>query len=83
MVYPLYDLSPTDRAQVVWLISDPATEAALARSGFRFGIQVTCILKDPARELGAYQIDGRVIALRAANAREVLVRPLQEAAESF
>ena len=77
MVYPLHELKPGERAEIVWVISEPPMSLRLEELGFTAAAQVTCILKGRRGHMSAYQIQGTVIALRPQNAREVLVRPLQ------
>ena len=77
MVYPLHELKPGERAEIVWVISEPPMSLRLEELGYTAAAQVTCILKGRRGHMSAYQIQGTVIALRPQNAREVLVRPLQ------
>ncbi|MCD7993509.1 MAG: ferrous iron transport protein A [Clostridia bacterium] len=76
MVYPLHELKPGERAEIVWVISEPPMDLRLEELGFTAAAQVTCILKGRRGRMSAYQIQGTVIALRPQNAREVLVRAL-------
>ena len=76
MVYPLHELKPGERAEIVWVISEPPMSLRLEELGFTAAAQVTCILKGRRGHMSAYQIQGPVIALRPQNAREVLVRVL-------
>ena len=76
MVYPLHELKPGERAEIVWVISEPHMSLRLEELGFTAAAQVTCILKGRRGHMSAYQIQGTVIALRPQNAREVLVRVL-------
>ena len=76
MVYPLHELKPGERAEIVWVISEPPMSLRLEELGFTAAAQVTCILKGRRGHMSAYQIQGTVIALRPQNAREVLVRAL-------
>ncbi|ANU47901.1 ferrous iron transport protein A [Enterocloster clostridioformis] len=76
MVYPLHELKPGERAEIVWVISEPPMSLRLEELGFTAAAQVTCILKGRRGHMSAYQIQGTVIALRPQNAREVLVRIL-------
>ncbi len=76
MVYPLHELKPGERAEIVWVISEPPISLRLEELGFTAAAQVTCILKGRRGHMSAYQIQGTVIALRPQNAREVLVRIL-------
>lgn len=76
MVYPLHELKPGERAEIVWVISEPPMSLRLEELGFTATAQVTCILKGRRGHMSAYQIQGTVIALRPQNAREVLVRVL-------
>lgn len=76
MVYPLHELKPGERAEIVWVISEPPMSLRLEKLGFTAAAQVTCILKGRRGHMSAYQIQGTVIALRPQNAREVLVRVL-------
>ena len=76
MVYPLHELKPGERADIVWVISEPPMSLRLEELGFTAAAQVTCILKGRRGHMSAYQIQGTVIALRPQNAREVLVRVL-------
>ncbi|MFQ9704591.1 MAG: FeoA family protein [Enterocloster clostridioformis] len=79
MVYPLHELKPGERAEIVWVISEPPMSLRLEELGFTAAAQVTCILKGRRGHMSAYQIQGTVIALRPQNAREVLVRVLNPA----
>lgn len=83
MVYPLYDMNPGERAEVVWLISEPEMCSRLKALGFLFGEPITCVLKDSARSMAAYEVRGAVIALRTANTREILVRKTMESEKSL
>lgn len=74
MVFPLCDLKAGERAQVVWIISEPAMERRLNRLGFRFGEPVTCIFKSRAAGLSAYRLHKRVVGIRQRTTREILVR---------
>ena len=76
MVYPLHELKPGERAEIVWVISEPPMSLRLEELGFTAAAQVTCILKGRRGHMSAYQIQGTVLALRPQNAREVLVRVL-------
>lgn len=76
MVYPLHELKPGERAEIVWVIIEPPMSLRLEELGFTAAAQVTCILKGRRGHMSAYQIQGTVIALRPQNAREVLVRVL-------
>ena len=76
MVYPLHELKPGERAEIVWFISEPPMSLRLEELGFTAAAQVTCILKGRRGHMSAYQIQGTVIAIRPQNAREVLVRVL-------
>ena len=76
MVYPLHELKPGERAEIVWVISEPPMSLRLEELGFTAAAQVTCILKGRRGHVSAYRIQGTVIALRPQNAREVLVRVL-------
>ena len=76
MVYPLHELKPGERAEIVWVICEPPMSLRLEELGFTAAAQVTCILKGRRGHMSAYQIQGTVIALRPQNAREVLVRVL-------
>ena len=76
MVYPLHELKPGERAEIVWVISEPPMSLRLEELGFTAAAQGTCILKGRRGHMSAYQIQGTVIALRPQNAREVLVRVL-------
>ena len=76
MVYPLHELKPGERAEIVWVISEPPMSLRLEELGFTAAAQVTCVLKGRRGHMSAYQIQGTVIALRPQNAREVLVRVL-------
>lgn len=77
MVYPLHELKPGERAEIVWVISEPPMSLRLEELGFTAAAQVTCILKGRRGHMSAYQIQGTVIALRPQNAREVLVRAVK------
>lgn len=77
MVYPLNELNPGETAEVVWIISEPHMSAQLDALGFTFKEQITCLLGSRKDSMSAYLIRGTTIALRAENAREVLVRDLK------
>lgn len=77
MVYPLHELNPGERAEIVWVISEPPMSLRLEELGFTAAALVTCVMKGRRDRMSAYQIQGTVIALRPQNAREVLVRPLE------
>lgn len=74
MVYPLNELKAGESAQIVWIICEPYMAEHLKSVGFTSKEHITCILKGRADSMSAYLIHGRLIGLRAANAREVLVR---------
>lgn len=77
MVYPLNELNPGETAEIVWVISEPPMSGRLEELGFTGKKHVTCIIKGYRGSMSAYQIGGSVIALRAQNTKEVLVRPLE------
>lgn len=77
MVYPLYELNPGESAEIVWVISEPPASLKLEELGFISRAQVTCVMRGSRGCMSAYEIRGSVIALRAQNAKEVLVRPLK------
>ncbi|MBS6954100.1 MAG: ferrous iron transport protein A [Enterocloster asparagiformis] len=74
MVVPLSQLSAGEQARVVWIASEPDTAKRLADLGFAPREPVTCVIKGPERCMSAYLIRDSVIALRAANAAEILVK---------
>ena len=74
MVVPLSQLNAGEQAQVVWIASEPDTARRLTDLGFAPQEPVTCVIKGPDRCMSAYQIRDSVIALRAANAAEILVK---------
>jgi len=77
MVYPLHELKPGERAEIVWVISEPPMSLRLGEEGvYSAAGGLTCILKGRRGHMSPYQIQGTVIALRPQNAREVLVRVL-------
>ena len=77
MVYPLHELKPGERAEIVWVISGTAYVAAAGRAGFYSPGTGDLYSEGRRGRMSAYQIQDTVIALRPQNAREVLVRPLQ------
>lgn len=77
MVYPLYETNPGDTAEVVWVISEPPMAERLSALGFTSKEPVTCMIKGKKDSMSAYQVRGAVIALRPANAKEVLVRTIE------
>ena len=72
MVEPLSGLVEGEMAEVVWIISD--VREMLGRSGFLYGEVLTCLLKNPARQLCIYRIRRRVVAIREEYTKEILVR---------
>ncbi len=74
MVVPLSQLNAGEQARVVWIASEPDTAKRLADLGFAPREPVTCVIKGPERCMSAYLIRDSVIALRAANAAEILVK---------
>lgn len=76
MVFPLFDISPGETAEIVWVISEPPMAFHLEALGFTASEQVTCIIKGRRGCMSAYKVRGTVIALRTQNAREVLVKPV-------
>lgn len=81
MVYPLNELNPGESAEVVWVISDAPMFARLDALGFSFKEHVTCILGGRRDSMSAYLVRGTLIALRTENAKEVLVRSPEHAAQ--
>ena len=51
MVEPLSGLGEGEMAEVVWIISEADVREMLGRSGFLYGEVLTCLLKNPARQL--------------------------------
>ena len=51
MVEPLSGLVEGEMAEVVWIISEADVREMLGRSGFLYGEVLTCLLKNPARQL--------------------------------
>lgn len=74
MVVPLSQLNAGEQARVVWIASEPDTVTRLTDLGFAPQEPVTCVIKGPERCMSAYLIRDSVIALRAANAAEILVK---------
>ena len=72
MVEPLSGLVEGEMAEVVWIISE--AREMLGRSGFLYGEVLTCLLKNPARQLCIYRIRRRVVAIREEYTKEILVR---------
>lgn len=64
MVEPLSGLGEGEMAEVVWIISEADVREMLGRSGFLYGEVLTCLLKNPARQLCVYRIRRRVVAIR-------------------
>lgn len=77
MVYPLNELKSGETAEVVWIICESYMAEHLKRLGFIYTEPITCILKGRTDSISAYLIRGRLIGLRAANAKEVLVRAVE------
>ena len=71
MVEPLSGLVEGEMAEVVWIISEADVREMLGRSGFLYGEVLTCLLKNPARQLCIYR---RVVAIREEYTKEILVR---------
>lgn len=74
MVYPLNELKAGESAQIVWIICEHYMAEHLKSLGFTSKEHITCVLKGKEDSISAYYIRGRLIGLRGANAREVLVR---------
>ena len=74
MVEPLSGLGEGEMAEVVWIISEADVRDMLGRSGFLYGEVLTCLLKNPARQLCVYRIRRRVVAIREEYTIEILVR---------
>ena len=55
MVEPLSGLVEGEMAEVVWIISEADVREMLGRSGFLYGEVLTCLLKNPARQLCIYR----------------------------
>ena len=64
MVEPLSSLREGEIAEVVWIISEADIRDMLGRNGFLSGETVTCLFKNPARQLCVYKIRRRVVAMR-------------------
>lgn len=77
MVYPLYEINQGETAEVVWVISEQPMAERLNALGFISKEPVTCVIKGKHGSMSAYQVGDAVIALRPANAREVLVRSIE------
>ena len=69
MVEPLSGLGEGEMAEVVWIISEADVREMLGRSGFLYGEVLTCLLKNPARQLCVYRI-----RRREEYTKEILVR---------
>lgn len=78
MVYPLHELGPQETAEIVWVISESPMSFKLKSLGFVPREHVTCVIKGHRGCMSAYRVRGLVIALRSQNAKEVLVRPLEQ-----
>ena len=74
MVEPLSGLRESETAEVVWIISESDIKEILSQNGFLYGEVITCLLKNPARQLYVYRIRRRVIAIREEYTTEILVR---------
>lgn len=74
MVEPLSGLRESETAEVVWVISEADIREILSQNGFLYGEVITCLLKNPARQLCVYRIRRRVIAIREEYTKEILVR---------
>ena len=77
MVYPLHEINPGDTALVVWVISEPPMASRLDSLGFTAREPVTCVIKGRKGAMSAYEVKGRIIALRAATTKEVLVKVVE------
>ena len=74
MVEPLSSLREGEIAEVVWIISEADIRDMLGGNGFLSGETITCLFKNPARQLCAYKIRRRVVAMREEYTKEILVR---------
>ena len=74
MVEPLSGLVEGEMAEVVWIISEADVREMLGRSGFLYGEVLTCLLKNPVRQLCVYKIRSRGVAIRQQYTKQILVR---------
>ena len=74
----LSDIQPGQRAEVVALRVSGAMRRRLLDIGLIENTSVTCLGRSPLGDPSAYRIRGAVIALRAEDGRDILVRPLRE-----
>lgn len=76
MSYSLKDLLPGQRATVMALRTTGTMRRRLLDMGLVEDTVVECVGVSPGGDPSAYQIRGAVIALRARDSQNVLIRPL-------
>ncbi len=69
----LSDINPGERATVYRLANSPALRRRLRDMGMIEGTSVSCIGKSPGGDPRAYLIRGTVVAIRACDARNILI----------
>ncbi|MDO5349681.1 MAG: FeoA family protein [Lachnospiraceae bacterium] len=82
MVIPLNYIKRNQTAQIVWMALPSETERRLAALGFVPGETLSCILRGPGSSMSAYRVQGRIIALRGADANQILVKILDNIREN-
>lgn len=74
----LAELEEGESGYVVSVSTHPALKHRLEDLGLIPGTRVTCMARSPAGDPCAYLIRGALIALRQADAREIVLRPAHE-----
>ncbi len=72
---PLYTLAAGDRATVTALTAEGTMRRRLQDIGITTGATISCVGHAPSGDPAAYRICGAVIAIRRADAADVLVIP--------
>lgn len=78
MVIPLNYIKRNQSAQIVWMALPPDAERRLLSQGFEPGETISCVLKGPGSSMSAYRLQGRIVALRNADANKILVKLLPQ-----
>lgn len=76
----LNTLREGESGEIIKLTSEGGMRRRLQDIGMVKGTTVSCLLKSPWGDPAAYLIRGAVIALRASDASDILVKPAMEAA---
>ncbi len=74
----LAELEEGESGYVMSVSTHPALKHRLEDLGLIPGTRVTCMARSPAGDPCAYLIRGALIALRQADAREIVLRPAHE-----